>query len=175
MTTAVRRVRQEPLTEDGSESPGFTPSVASTSSDLSAKLGQLNIPKLIERLAEVDLEEEGRDEDQVLHSDEKLDIDSIQESLKPQPLATVEPTVAKEAVVQVNGGDAPTTAAAMARLSRNVSFNPETTIYEQVRYVLQGLSKVKALLSNIRFGGKTRFRFSFCNGNTLDLTMDRNM
>jgi len=132
VTTAVRRVRQEPLAEDGSESPGFTPSVASTSGDLSAKLGQLNIPKLIERLAEVDLEEEGRDEDQVLHSDEKLDIDSIQESLKPQPLATVEPTVAKEAVVQVNGGDAPTTAAAMARLSRNVSFNPETTIYEQV-------------------------------------------
>ena len=63
MTTAVRRVRQEPLAEDGSESPGFTPSVASTSSDLSAKLGQLNIPKLIERLAEVDLEEEGRDEE----------------------------------------------------------------------------------------------------------------
>ena len=52
----VRRVRREPL-EAGTESPGFTPSVASTSSDISAKLGQLNIPKLIERLEEVDPEQ----------------------------------------------------------------------------------------------------------------------
>ena len=32
--------------------------MASTSSDLSAKLGQLNIPKLIERLEEVDQEDD---------------------------------------------------------------------------------------------------------------------
>ena len=40
----------------------------SSASDLSAKLGQLNIPKLIERLEEVDQEDDDQNASQVLES-----------------------------------------------------------------------------------------------------------